>query len=136
MTVLGGAILITGVSIVMIGLNELTRRRAITAMPPPRPEWLREQFEKEPLRGPLGHAVLAGLLLPFIVPGALLMALADGDLGRQIGVALTAWGVSLVAVGVWNARPARKKRHQERVLAHSEAFWSRPDADEYARRIR
>jgi hypothetical protein len=134
--VLGAAILVAAVWTVMIGLNALMRRQAITATPPPRPEWLREKFEKEPLRGPLAHAVLAAMLLPFIVPGTLLLALADGDLGRQMGVVLTAWGVGLVAVGVWNARPARKERHQARMLAHSEMFWSRPEAEELARTIR
>ena len=119
-----------------IGIDALTRRRLGGQQPPPRPEWLREQFERKPIGGALGYAITAMFFLPFIVPGVLLLALSDGDQGRSIGVALTAWAVGLLAIGIRRGRPAQRKRDQERMLARSEAFWSRPDAEEWAAKIR
>ena len=117
-------------------LNLLSYRQTPTGQPPPRPEWLREQFARKPLTGPLAYGVTALFVLPLVVTGVLLIGLADGPPARTLGAALVAWAVGQVALGIWRGRPHQRERYEEGLLAHSVEFWSRPDADERATRMR
>ena len=130
------AAVIAGVWLVVLLLNVLSYRRGHTGSPPPRPEWLRDQFARKPVSGAIAYGLMALFVLPLLVPGVLLIALADAGPGRTLGVALVAWAAGQLALGVWRGRPDRRKAYEKRLLADSEAFWSQPDAEERAKRMR
>ena len=127
---------IAGVWLVVLLLNVLSYRRAHAGSPPPRPEWLRDQFARRPVSGAIAYGVTALFFLPLLVPGVLLIALGGAGAGRLLGVALAAWAVGQFALGIWRGRPDRRKAYETRLLADSQSFWSRPDAEERARRMR
>ncbi len=130
------AVVVVLVWIAVVLLDRLSHRQAVRTNPPPQPDALRKQLEQAAVKGPVGYVLLALFFLPLVVPGVLLVALADGGMGWTLGVALLAWAVGTIALGFWRGRPERRRRDQERLLAHSEDFWSRPDAEEWAARIR
>ena len=73
-------------------------------------------------------------------PGVLLVALADSEMGRTVGVFLLVWFLVSIAIPlvVWLRlrRPGRLQAMRERELARSEAFWSQPDAERRASEMR
>lgn len=120
--ILQTAAIVAAVWTMAILLHWLTYRQAGNARPP-KPEWLREKFAKEPVTGPIAYVIVGTFLLPLLVPAVILIVLSESELGRSVGVGLAAWGAALLALGIWRGRPERRRRDQERLLAHSESFW-------------
>ena len=90
---------------------------------PPRPEVVRERFERLKHRSRAERVVSWMLLFPIIVPGVLLLAVGDGR-ARIVGVMLFGSFAFSLALSVATGRSGRYEKVRARALARSEAYWS------------
>lgn len=91
---------------------------------PPRPEWIRERIARRPERSRAAQVAVWLQLMVFVVPGILLVALADEPLGRVVGISLLVWPALHIGVFTWYVRSGRLAAKQQKLLAESEAYWA------------
>src|SRR3954447_24902998 len=97
---------------------------------PPRPEQVRARFERLEHRSTAERVVSWMLLMPFLLPPVLLVALAGDPRARFAGAALLGAAVLARALTFATGRSGKVETVRARALARSEAFWSQPDAEE------
>lgn len=103
--------------------------------PPPRPDFLRAEFERQSRPSTLGYRLaFAMFFTPFVLFPLVLFLFSESATGRVVAAVWTAMLLVSFLITWWTRRPAA--RFQERALAASEAFWSQPDAEQVAREMR